>query len=368
MQEEKIRLTAFSHGAGCGCKIAPDVLQKILSGGLIDDARGTAATASADLRSDHLLVGNESGDDAAVFDLSDEVHKNGNDCLVSTTDFFMPIVDDAFDFGRIAAANALSDVYAMGGKPMMALAILGWPVEKLKVEEAQKILLGAKSICREAGITLAGGHTIDSPEPLFGLCVNGMINRSNIRRNNTAKSGDLLFLTKPLGTGILSTALKRKLITEEAMEPAIREMVKLNRAGQLFATLDYVHAMTDVTGFGLLGHLLEMCEGSNVSATLYYPEIKLIEGVLPLAKKFVAPDNTFRNWKSYEKKVTGISGEKLVTLCDPQTSGGLLVAVDEKFAQPFTELLSENELMDFVEPIGRLNEKKETEWISVTTE
>jgi len=307
-----------------------------------------------------LLIGNENGDDAAVYELP-----NG-DCLISTTDFFMPIVDDAFDFGRIAAANALSDVYAMGGKPILALAILGFPVEKLPVELAQEILRGGKSVCEEANIPLAGGHTIDSPEPIFGLAVSGMVKKENIKRNNTAQEGDLIFLTKPIGTGILSTALKRKLIDEAAMKPAVDLMTRLNSLGEKLGGLEYVHAMTDITGFGLIGHLLEMCEarlpdgqGSNLSAEIFYSKIKLIEGVESLAKKFVAPDNTFRNWKSYEPKVSGINGESLVTLCDPQTSGGLMVAIDPRFENEFHSLLTEKGLKESSQPVGKFIVRQE---------
>lgn len=341
---QEIKLTQFSHGAGCGCKIAPSVLEEILVGSKTFQT-ATRQTALSG-QTGKLLIGNESGDDAAVYELS-----NG-DCLISTTDFFMPIVDNAYDFGRIAATNALSDVYAMGGRPILALAILGFPVEKLPVEIAREILRGGKSVCEEANIPLAGGHTIDSPEPIFGLTVNGMVKKENIKRNNTAQEGDLIFLTKPIGTGILSTALKRKLITEEALQPAVDVMCQLNSIGEIFGTLDYVHAMTDITGFGFVGHLLEMCEGSNLSAEIFYSKIKLIDGVEALAKKFVAPDNTFRNWKSYEPKVSGINGESLVTLCDPQTSGGLMVAVDEEFEEEFKKLLKENHI-EYTEPLGK---------------
>ncbi len=347
MPADKIKLTQFSHGAGCGCKIAPLVLEEILKG------------SRSDLLFPGLLVGNESGDDAAVYALS-----NG-DCLISTADFFMPIVDDAFDYGRIAATNAISDIYAMGGRPLMAIALLGWPVEKLPVALAQQVLQGGKSICTLAGIPLAGGHTIDSPEPIFGLSVSGLIEKEHIKRNNTAKAGDLLFLTKPIGTGILSTALKRELIAAEALSPAIELMCTLNDAGSRFGTLGYVHAMTDVTGFGLLGHLLEMCEGSSLSATIRYADIQLIEGVEALAGQFVAPDNTFRNWKSYEPKVEGVTGERLVTLCDPQTSGGLLIAVDAASADDFTKLLHELKMEKHMEAIGMLHEKKDGKWVTV---
>lgn len=353
MKEEKILLTQFSHGAGCGCKIAPSVLEEILK-----DSRNIAFSGN-------LLVGNESGDDAAIYDLSPEINNGDRQCLISTTDFFMPIVDDPFDFGRIAATNALSDVYAMGGKPIMALAILGWPVEKLPASLAQKVLKGGKSVCDAAHIPLAGGHTIDSPEPIFGLSVNGLVKKAFIKRNNSAQEGDMLFLTKPIGTGILATALKRKLITEEAMQPAVEGMCALNTIGALFGTLEEVHAMTDVTGFGLLGHLLEMCEGSYLAAEINYSSIRFIEGVAPLAKKFVAPDNTFRNWKGYEPKVAGITGERLVTLCDPQTSGGLLTAVAENFRDEFIQILKDNGLEDFTEPIGVMKTKVAEKWINV---
>jgi len=338
---EKIQLTQFSHGAGCGCKIAPAVLEEILK------------DSKTKISFPNLLVGNESSDDAAVYELS-----NG-ECLISTTDFFMPIVDDAFTFGKIAACNALSDVYAMGGKPILALAVLGFPIEKIPVEVAGEILRGGKSVCDEAGIPLAGGHSIDSPEPIFGLAVNGIISKQNIKRNNTAREGDLIFLTKPIGTGILTTALKRKLITEEELQPAVDIMCTLNSAGENFARYDFVHAMTDVTGFGLLGHLLEMCEGSGLSAQINYSKIPLIRGAQALAKKFIAPDNTFRNWKSYESKVSGISSESLITLCDPQTNGGLLIAVD-----PASEDEMRTRLQDKISdslPLGIFNLQKKNE-------
>jgi selenide,water dikinase len=334
MKEEKTRLTQFSHGAGCGCKIAPSVLEEILR-----DSKTINSFPN-------LLVGNETGDDAAILELP-----NG-DCLISTTDFFTPMVDDAFTFGRIAACNALSDVYAMGGKPILALALLGFPVEKIPLHVAQEILRGGKSVCDEAGIPLAGGHSIDSPEPIFGLAVNGLVTKKNIRRNNSAHEGDLLFLTKPLGTGLLTTALKRKQVTEEELQPAVEVMNTLNRIGESLAHHEYVHALTDVTGFGLLGHLLEMCEGSGLAAEISYSKIPLISGAGALAKKFVAPDNTFRNWKSYEPKVSGISGESLITLCDPQTNGGLLVAVDAKKEAAFKNYFQHELSAVALQPIG----------------
>lgn len=347
MTEEPIKLTKYSHGAGCGCKIAPAVLEEILAG---------ARTGNSFSK---LLVGNESGDDAAVYEL------NAEDCLISTTDFFMPIVDDPVDFGRIAATNAISDVYAMGGSPIMAIAILGWPVDKLPVALARKVLEGGRSVCESAGIPLAGGHTIDSTEPIFGLSVNGLVKKKELKRNNTARTGDLLYLTKAIGTGILTTALKRNMADEAAIAPAIELMCTLNNAGPTFAQLDYVHAMTDVTGFGLLGHLLEMCEGSKLSADLDYQSICLIEGVAPLAKKFVAPDNTFRNWKSYESKTGGVDGEKLVVLCDPQTSGGLLVAVDAQKSAAFEALLKSLQLDKHLKPIGVFKEYDGEKFVTV---
>ena len=249
---DSIKLTQYSHGAGCGCKIAPKVLDEILK----------SSFALPDNR--NLLVGNHSKDDAAVYDLG-----NGT-ALISTTDFFMPIVDDAFDFGRIAAANSISDVYAMGGKPLMAIAILGWPVEKLPVELAQKLIEGGRTICAEAGIPLAGGHSIDSQEPIFGLAVTGIVPIENLKKNNTAQEGDLLFITKPLGVGVLSTAQKRGLLKEEHLPLMIQQMAALNIIGEELGKIKGVTAMTDVTGFGLLGHLIEMTEGSGLSAEIYY--------------------------------------------------------------------------------------------------
>lgn len=339
---EKIRLTQHGHGAGCGCKIAPEVLQNILSN-----------SGKNEKTFRELLVGYDSADDAAVWDLGNE------NVLITTTDFFLPIVDDAFTFGRIAAANAISDVYAMGGKPIFALALLGFPVEKLPIELASEILKGARSVTDEAGIPIAGGHTIDNVEPLFGLVVNGTATKKNIRQNNSAQEGDYLFLTKSIGTGILTTALKRGLISEGFIQPAVESMCKLNSAGEIFGTMNHVHAMTDVTGFGLIGHLLEMC-GDKISAEIYYDQIQLLEGAKELAQKFVAPDNTYRNWKSYDGKVSGISGESLITLCDPQTSGGLMVAVAAENKNEFSEWLKKNGFEKYTEPVGRFNEKNES--------
>ena len=314
----EIKLTQFSHGSGCGCKVAPAVLEEILK------------DTGSSFISPNLLVGNETKDDAAVYDMG-----NGT-ALISTVDFFTPIVDDAFSYGKIAAANALSDVYAMGGKPFMAIAILGFPVEKLGAEVAQQIIAGAKAICAEAGVSLAGGHTIDSPEPFFGLSVNGFVEVKNLKKNSTAQVDDVLYLTKPLGTGVLATALKRGLLTVEEIKPAVNSMCSLNTLGEGLGKCAFVHALTDVTGFGLIGHLVEMCEGAGVSAEIEYGKVPLMDGVKELTAKFIYADNTMRNWKSYESKVQGITGESLLTLCDPQTSGGLLIAVD---SEKETELL-----------------------------
>ena len=305
----KIKLTKFSHGSGCGCKVAPAVLEEILKG------------TGVSFISPQLLVGNETKDDAAVYDMG-----NGM-ALISTVDFFTPIVNDPFSYGKIAATNALSDVYAMGGKPFLAIAILGFPVEKLGPEVARQIIAGAKEVCAGAGVSLAGGHTLDSPEPFFGLSVNGLVAIKNLKKNSTAQVGDVLYLTKPLGTGVLSTALKRELVTEEQLAPSVESMCQLNVLGETLGNYEFVHALTDVTGFGLLGHLIEMCDGSGTSAEIEYARVPLMDHVKELSTKFIYADNTMRNWKGYESKVQGISGESLLTLCDPQTSGGLLIAV-----------------------------------------
>jgi selenide,water dikinase len=283
-------------------------------------------------------VGSETKDDAAVFDL------DGDQGIISTTDFFMPIVDDAVDFGRIASVNAISDVYAMGGKPLMAIAILGWPIGKLPAELAQKVLEGSRMVCAEAGIPLAGGHSIDSPEPIFGLAVTGAVRKPYIKRNDTARSGDLLYLTKPLGVGIITTAQKRGVAAAADLDEAVRLMTQLNKIGADLGTLPGVTAMTDITGFGLLGHLIEICEGSGVSAEINYPDIPLLSNLRFYTGQMIYPDNTMRNWSSYQAKVEGIGSESLLTLCDPQTSGGLLVCVDASASREVEELFSANGL------------------------
>lgn len=305
---DPIRLTQYSHGAGCGCKIAPAVLEQVLRSelGTFPDPR--------------VLVGYGSKDDAAVYDIG-----NGR-ALISTTDFFSPIVDDAFDFGRIAATNALSDVYAMGGKPLLAIAILGWPVDKLPPDLAARVLDGGRTACHEAGIALAGGHSIDAPEPFFGLAVPGEAPIARIKRNDTARDGDVLLLTKPLGLGILATAMKRGALQPEHAGIGTAIMVQLNKAGEALGAIEAVHAMTDVTGFGLLGHLLEICEGSGLRAEIDFGRVPIIPEAAHYLQQGCYPDGSFRNWKSYGSKIEGASSmDRMMLLSDPQTSGGLLI-------------------------------------------
>jgi selenide,water dikinase len=327
-------LTEYSHSSGCGCKIAPDVLEKILQG------------QYSGLSDPKLLVGNSTRDDAAVYELENE------NCLISTVDFFMPIVDDAFEFGQIASANAISDVYAMGGKPILATAILGWPVSKLPPELAAQVIAGAKEKCKEAGIVLAGGHSVDATEPLFGLSVNGLVKKENLKTNSGAKEGDLIYLTKKIGSGILATALKRKVIADPHKSELLNELKKLNSIGSLLGAKNYVRALTDVTGFGFLGHLIEMMEGASLSAEINYSAISLMAGVSEYASKMIVPDNLYRNWNSFEKKVKLSSSEFFFPLCDPQTNGGLLITIDPRSQGEFEALLKENHLSEFAKPIG----------------
>ena len=338
MNNESIKLTQYSHGAGCGCKISPKVLDEILKSNIILPDN------------DKLLVGNHSKDDAAVYDLGNGL------ALISTTDFFMPIVDDAFDFGRIAAANSISDVYAMGGKPLLAIAILGWPVEKLPPDLAHTLIEGGRTICKEAGISLAGGHSIDSPEPMFGLAVSGIVPIENLKKNNTAQKGDLLFLTKPLGVGILSTAQKRGLLKEQHLAIMIGQMTTLNKAGEELGKIKGVSSMTDITGFGLLGHLIEMAEGSGLSAEIYYDKIPVAAGVKEYISQRIFPDATTRNWSSYSDKVKFEKGvnvmEAFTLLPDPQTNGGLLVSVKEGSVKEVNRVLKKYIREEYIIPIG----------------
>jgi selenide,water dikinase len=330
----KICLTQYSHGAGCGCKISPSVLDVMLKSSLVIPENNA------------LLVGNNTKDDAAVFDIGNE------QAVISTTDFFMPIVDDPSDFGKISACNAISDIYAMGGKPLMAIAILGWPVNVLAPEIAQQVLDGARAICAQAGIPLAGGHSIDAPEPIFGLAVTGLINSKNIKRNNTAKIGDLLYLTKPLGIGILTTAEKQAKLLPEHSHLAPEVMKTLNDIGQKFATLSSVSAMTDVTGFALLGHLIEMCQGSDVAAVIDFNQVPQLDFVDEYIDQGCIPGGCERNFASYGHDVGNLSEKQKNLLCDPQTSGGLLVAVQPKGKKAFEALCQANGLA--LSPIGAI--------------
>jgi selenide,water dikinase len=341
-----IALTKYAHGAGCGCKIAPQVLKEILAGDNLQPP------------DEKLLVGNNSNDDAAVYQLDNDMS------LIATTDFFMPIVDDAFDFGRVAAANAISDVYAMGGRPILALAVLGWPVDKLPATLARKVIEGARAICAEAGIPLAGGHSIDTPEPVFGLAVNGLIETRNLKRNNTAREGDLIFMTKPIGTGIISTAQKRGLASPDDLKFLVDQMTTLNTIGGHLGKLESVTAMTDITGFGLLGHLLEMAEGSGLTAEISYTRVPKIQSLNTYLAQQIVPDATYRNWNAFSSKVH-FEGEVNVmeafqVLPDPQTNGGLLFCVAHDKEDQVAKLLSNYGLDQYTRPIGRMVAKSET--------
>jgi len=316
------KLTQYSHGAGCGCKIAPKVLDTIL--------KKQATTFNFP----NLIVGNEDRDDAAVVDLGDGTG------IVSTTDFFMPIVDDPEDFGRIASVNAISDIYAMGGKPLVAIAILGWPINEIPAEVANKVIEGGRKACLEAGIALAGGHSIDSPEPIFGLAVTGRVPLKNLKKNGGATKTCQLFLTKPLGVGILSTAQKQKKLRVADQFMARDSMVQLNKIGTIFAGLPYVKAMTDVTGFGLLGHLSEMCAASNLSAKIDFDKVPLLDKAVidHYLTEGCVPGGTKRNWASYGHKIGPLSNYQKNILCDPQTSGGLLVAVESAETTNFLDI------------------------------
>ena len=309
------RLTSLSHGGGCGCKIAPAVLADLLA--------RSAAAAPELARHAALLVGTETGDDAAVYQLNDE------QALIATTDFFMPIVDDPFDFGRIAATNALSDVYAMGGRPVLALALLAMPVNVLPAQVIREILRGGETVCAQAGIPVAGGHSIDSVEPIYGLVALGLVHPGHVQRNSGARAGDALILGKALGVGILSAALKKGALSGERYRRLIETTTRLNSAGPDLATLPGVHAMTDVTGFGLLGHLLGMCRGAGLTAHVRLGTVPMVEGVHALLEAGYVTGASARNWASYGAEVRlarGLTSLDQALLCDPQTSGGLLIA------------------------------------------
>jgi selenide, water dikinase len=315
---DSIRLTSLSHGGGCGCKIAPGVLSKILA-----DMPATKAFAN-------LLVGTENSDDAAVYKIND------SQAIVATTDFFMPIVDDPFDFGRIAATNALSDIYAMGAQPLFALAIVGMPINKLPVETIQKILAGGQAICAQAGIPIAGGHSIDAPEPIYGLVAIGLVHPDKVKRNDRAQSGDVLILGKGLGVGIMSAALKKNTLSSAGYDAMLASTTQLNTPGTLLSGMTGVHALTDVTGFGLAGHLLEICRGSKLTAQIDFGALPVLPEAITHAQQGVVTGASERNWQSYGHDVNmpqDFPTWKKNLLTDPQTSGGLLVAVAPSHAE-----------------------------------
>ncbi|MBS7660706.1 selenide, water dikinase SelD [Pseudomonas lalucatii] len=334
-----IRLTQYSHGAGCGCKISPKVLEVILAG------------SGAQHLDPRLWVGNASRDDAAVYAI------DGERGVVSTTDFFMPIVDDPYDFGRIAATNAISDIYAMGGDPLMAIAILGWPVNVLAPEVAREVIRGGRAVCDEAGIPLAGGHSIDAPEPIFGLAVTGLVEKRHMKRNDSASAGCKLYLSKPLGIGILTTAEKQAKLRAEDIGLARDWMCTLNKPGSRFGKLEGVAAMTDVTGFGLLGHLVEMADGSGLSARIEFAKVPRLASVEYYLEQGCVPGGTLRNFDSYGDKIAPMAELHKLLLCDPQTSGGLLIAVTPEGEAQFLSAAAELGLL--LEPIGELLERQD---------
>lgn len=323
---EKVKLTAYSHGAGCGCKISPILLSEILH------------TDQAPNLSKKIIVGNSTKDDAAVYDMGDGTG------IITTTDFFMPIVDDPFVFGQIAATNAISDIFAMGGEPIMSIAIFGWPINKLSAAIAKEVLEGGREVCARIGSPLVGGHTIDSPEPIFGLAVTGKIDLKNLKRNDTATAGCKLYLTKPLGVGILATAQKQDKIEANDSLVAAQSMTKLNSVGFALGKINGVKAMTDVTGFGLLGHLVEMCEGSKVSAIVAFDKVPVFKEVDKYIDLGCIPGGTLRNWESYKQHIKLANDSQKTILCDPQTSGGLLIAVEKESQLEVEKLLAANGL------------------------
>jgi selenide,water dikinase len=337
MDVPQIRLTSLAHGGGCGCKLAPSVLQQLL----------TKQDGGNPYR--QLLVGLETGDDAAVWQLGDGT------CIIATTDFFMPMVDDPTDFGRIAATNAISDIYAMGGTPIMALAILGMPVDKIAPDTVRMILEGGRAICRDAGIPVAGGHSIDCPEPVYGLAVIGTCQTDDIRRNADAQPGDAVILTKPLGVGIYSAAIKKAMLSPSGYAEMIATTTLLNRIGAKLAREKSVHAMTDVTGFGLLGHGLEMARGSNATLVVDMQSLPFLTDAESLAQQGCVTGASARNWASYESDVDlpqGFPGWQRNLLTDPQTSGGLLIASDPQQASALTHAIAEDGY-PFARVIGR---------------
>lgn len=321
-----IKLTKYSHGAGCGCKISPALLAEMLH------------TDEPEMNNKNIIVGNSTKDDAAVYDIGDGTG------IITTTDFFMPIVDDPFVFGQIAATNAISDIFAMGGQPIMSIAIFGWPIDKLSADVAREVLAGGREVCSKIGSPLVGGHSIDSPEPIFGLAVTGKIDLKHLKRNDAATEGCKLYLTKPLGVGILSTAEKQGKIEEQDTHIAPKSMTTLNAVGFELGKIDGVKAMTDVTGFGLLGHLVELCEGSDLSAVINFDQVPVFDAAFKYVKTDCIPGGTGRNWESYGHHTHLNSENYKEILCDPQTSGGLLIAVEEQSSQEVEQLLKDNGL------------------------
>lgn len=343
---DAIKMTEYSHGSGCGCKIAPKLLEDILQTNLqiFNDPR--------------LLVGNSSKDDAAVYDLG-----NGTS-VISTTDFFMPIVDDPFEFGQIAATNAISDIYAMGGTPLMAISIFGWPIDKLGPKTAGRVIDGGRHACEQAGIPLAGGHSIDAPEPIFGLAVTGQVDNKQLKRNDQATTGSRLFLTKPLGIGILTTALKKKILKPEHLRLAPDTMCQLNKPGAVFSALTGVSAMTDVTGFGLLGHLTEICEGSGLSAQIDFNAVPKLNDIEFYIQQGCSPGGAQRNFDSYGAKISPMTDLQRQILCDPQTSGGLLIAVEPGAVDEFQQVARSLKLE--LKCIGELSDQSNQHLIEVS--
>jgi selenide,water dikinase len=337
-----IKLTEYSKGSGCGCKLSPADLKSILH-------------SSSDLpENPALIVGNKDNDDAAVLRLENGTY------IISTVDFFTPIVDDARDFGKIAASNAISDVYAMGGTPAMAVAILGWPVGKLDTALAREIMEGARLVCSIAGIPLAGGHSIESTEPLFGLAVTGSCLPRQLKTNAGAQVGDLLFITKPLGNGIVSAAAKKDKADPEDIATAVRYMITLNDIGKILGDWESVHAMTDVTGFGLAGHLFEMMKASNTTAELSFEKVPLYPFLDKYIEQFIYPEITTKNFSYLSSEISSLSAKQLFTLCDPQTSGGLLVSIRADQGHEIIRLMKDFNIAEgCLEPIGKVVEKRE---------
>lgn len=315
-----VKLTSLSSSSGCGCKIHPNELEEILNG------------LKTGLNFPNLIVGNDRSDDASVMQLA-----NG-DLLIQSSDFFTPIVDDPFLFGKIAAANAISDIFAMGGIPLMANALLGWPTDILSTDTANQVLKGAIEICNQVNIPLAGGHSIKIKEPLFGLSVTGICKPEHLKTNSGAKSGDSIYLTKPIGTGILASALKKDKLSTKGLDELIAITTKVNNEGAIFGKLDYLHAMTDITGFGFLGHLLEMCKGAGLGAEIQSSLFPVIDEAKGLASQFIMPDNTYRNWNAYEPNTFNLPPDLFAIVNDPQTNGGLLVAIDSEKTTEFEDL------------------------------